>query len=330
MSLSAPDKPQTYRVTHDTCYRYPGDVSYARQLLHLSPRESPGQHTLAHRLDFTPEPTSRRDGTDGFGNPLTWLEYDRPHSLLEVRAHSVIEVLPRPALCADDSLPWEEVVRELRYHPASRERDTIDACRYRPQSPFCPIKRSLADFAADCLGEGRPILSAVEDVMSLIFEEFAYSPGHTEIGTPVFEVLESRRGVCQDFAHLMIACLRSHGLAVRYVSGYLRTEPPEGMPRLVGADASHAWVSVWCPPFGWVDLDPTNGVRVGPDHITLAWGRDFGDVSPLRGVVLGGGEHSLAVSVTVQPLEEAPAAADATDSAEKKRVLGAVPEAGLD
>jgi transglutaminase-like putative cysteine protease len=163
------------------------------------------------------------------------------------------------------------------------------------------IKQVFTEYGADCFTTGRPMLEAVNALMMKLYKEMTYAPGATDIGTPLMQILSKRRGVCQDYAHLMIACLRSRGLAARYVSGYLRTIPREGTERLIGADASHAWVAVWCPPSGWIEFDPTNGVRAGLDHIALAWGRDFGDVSPLRGVIVGGGRHTLTVRVTVLP-----------------------------
>jgi transglutaminase-like putative cysteine protease len=160
----------------------------------------------------------------------------------------------------------------------------------------------FAAYAADCFSPGRPLLAAVDGLMQKIFSEFSFDAAATQVATPLLQVLEERRGVCQDFAHLMLACLRSMGLSARYISGYLLTQPPPGQPRLIGADASHAWISVYCPQHGWVDFDPTNNIRPALEHITLAWGRDFADVSPLRGVILGGGSHDPEVQVTVLPL----------------------------
>ena len=179
--------------------------------------------------------------------------------------------------------------------------DLLEACKYRMESSYIRIKQAFSDYGADCFLPKRPVLSAADALMHKIHREFKYAPGSTTIRTSAIEAFEARQGVCQDFAHIMIGCLRSRGLAARYVSGYLRTLPPPGADAAyVGADASHAWVSVFCPPFGWVDLDPTNDVRVSSDHIIIAWGRDFGDVSPLRGVIVGGGRHRLSVRVSVQ------------------------------
>jgi transglutaminase-like putative cysteine protease len=176
----------------------------------------------------------------------------------------------------------------------------LDACRFRMESSYAKLKQTFTDYGADCFAAGSPLLAAAEILMHKLHREFSYAPGSTNIRTSAVEAFAARRGVCQDFAHVMIACLRSRGLAARYVSGYLRTATPTGDAAWLGADASHAWVSVFCPPLGWIDLDPTNDLRVGTDHIVIAWGRDFGDVSPLRGVIIGGGQHRLSVRVSVQ------------------------------
>jgi transglutaminase-like putative cysteine protease len=200
----------------------------------------------------------------------------------------------------DVSLAWEDV-RELGVFRPNAPSDEPAEFRYR--SPYIEPAIELADFARPSMTPGRPLLAAAIELMHRIHDEFRFDAGATSITTPVTRVLAERGGVCQDFAHLQIACLRSFGLAARYVSGYLLTDPPPGQPRLVGADASHAWLSVWCPPFGWVDLDPTNAVLPDDRHVTTAWGRDYGDVSPLRGVVLGSAAHELYVGVSVVPVE---------------------------
>ena len=294
-----------YRILHDTHYRYSAPVSLAQQLAHLWPRESPWQRCQARELSVEPEPTRRVDGLDVFGNPLTRLAFERPHDELKVCARLAVEVLARPALRLADSPAWEQVGRQLAYSGRRLDAAQLEAERYRFQSPYVPLKQAFVAWADDCFAPGRPLLLAVQALMRKIFREFTYDAAATQVATPLAQVLEERRGVCQDFAHLMLACLRSRGLAARYVSGYLLTQPPPGKPRLIGADASHAWVAVWCPRQGWVDFDPTNNLIPGREHITLAWGRDFGDVSPLRGVILGGGSHDPEVSVTVMPLQEA-------------------------
>ncbi|MBN6772855.1 transglutaminase family protein [Pseudomonas granadensis] len=292
-----------YQIFHDTCYHYDSPVSLAQQLAHLWPRECAWQRCTEQQLLISPEPTTRRDERDVFGNPLTRLAFERPHDQLQVGARLTVEVLARPALDFNQSPAWERTRDELTYSSQPLPADVLEACRYRFQSPYVHLKRSFVEFSQSCFPPGRPLLLGVQDLMEKIFSEFTFDAEATQVATPLVEVLERRRGVCQDFAHLMLACVRSRGLAARYVSGYLLTQPPPGQPRLIGADASHAWVSVFCPVLGWVDFDPTNNVQPALEHITLAWGRDFSDVSPLRGVILGGGNHDPEVSVTVMPLD---------------------------
>lgn len=292
-----------YQIFHDTRYHYDSPVSLAQQLAHLWPRECAWQRCTEQQLLISPQPTSRRDERDVFGNPLTRLAFERPHDQLQVGARLTVEVLARPALDFNQSPAWERTRDELTYSSQPLPADVLEACRYRFQSPYVHLKRSFVEFSQSCFPPGRPLLLGVQDLMEKIFSEFTFDAEATQVATPLVEVLERRRGVCQDFAHLMLACVRSRGLAARYVSGYLLTQPPPGQPRLIGADASHAWVSVFCPVLGWVDFDPTNNVQPALEHITLAWGRDFSDVSPLRGVILGGGNHDPEVSVTVMPLD---------------------------
>ncbi|RMQ46305.1 Transglutaminase [Pseudomonas cichorii] len=291
-----------YQILHDTHYKYDSPVSLAQQLAHLWPRSSPWQRCTEQHLEILPTPTTRRDELDVFGNPLTRLAFERPHDELQVNARLRVEVLERPELDFNLSPEWEVTRSALTYSAQKMTSDILEACRYRFESPYVHLKRSFAEFSEDCFAPGRPLLLCVQALMEKIFEEFTFDGEATQVATPLVEVLERRRGVCQDFAHLMLACLRSRGLAARYVSGYLLTQPPPGQPRLIGADASHAWVSVFCPASGWVDFDPTNNIQPALEHISLAWGRDFSDVSPLRGVILGGGSHDPEVRVTVMPL----------------------------
>lgn len=313
-----------YHVKHETSYAYGSDVVLSHQLLHLVPRPSPFQECLEHSISVSPAVFERRDENDAFGNIVTRVELENAHRRLDVTAEMEVDVHARPAVAAADTMAWEAVRDSLSYKSGRwPSRDVLDACRFRHESPYIRVKQAFNDFGADCFTPGRPVLACAEALMQKIHRELKYSPGETSIATPLAEVLEQRRGVCQDFAHLMIACLRSRGLSARYVSGYIRLRPAvssadcgEGDPatlavqgtRLiqpqmdwVGAGASHAWVSVYSPPFGWLELDPTNNIHVGTDHIAIAWGRDFGDVSPLRGVILGGGSHVLSVSVVVEP-----------------------------
>ncbi|MDL5592579.1 transglutaminase family protein [Pseudomonas kribbensis] len=293
-----------YQIFHDTCYHYDSPVSLAQQLAHLWPRECAWQRCTEQQLLISPEPTARRDEQDVFGNPLTRLAFERPHDELQVNARLTVEVLARPALDFNLSPAWELTRNALTYSSQPLSAELLEACRYRFQSPYVHLKRSFVEFSESCFPPGRPLLLGVQALMEKIFDEFTFDAEATQVATPLVEVLERRRGVCQDFAHLMLACVRSRGLAARYISGYLLTRPPPGQPRLIGADASHAWVSVFCPVLGWVDFDPTNNVQPALEHITLAWGRDFSDVSPLRGVILGGGSHDPEVRVTVMPLNE--------------------------
>jgi transglutaminase-like putative cysteine protease len=284
-----------YRIRHETAYAYASDVVHSHQLLHLVPRPAPYQQCLEHRIDIAPAAYRRRDDIDAFGNPVTRIEFEHPHRSLEVATDMEMEVHARPPVLAADTAPWERVSAELGYHSHSPSRENLEAFRFRHESPYVRVKQMFTEYAADCFPSGRPILACAEALMTKLHREVQYAPGETTIATPLTEVLKNRRGVCQDFAHLMIACLRSRGLAARYVSGYVRS--------LVGAAASHAWVGVYSPPFGWLELDPTNDTLVGADHVAVAWGRDFGDVSPLRGIILGGGTHQLSVSVKVERLD---------------------------
>ncbi len=300
-----------YAVRHETLYRYGGEVVHSHQQLHLTPRASVRQHCLEHSIHIAPQPLVRSEHIDGFGNCVTRFELDRPHDRLQVIAQMQVEVqdLPLPAVDAGEG--WEQVREGLRYHAQATDPDWLEAMRFRGESPYVRIKRLFGDFARDLLRPSATVLEVAAGLMARVNAEFTYEPGATEIATPLLEVFHQRRGVCQDYAHLMIACLRSVGLAARYVSGYLCTRPapaaleagrpgPSGAP-LIGADASHAWVAVFAPPFGWVEFDPTNDVWVQQEHVALGWGRDFGDVSPLRGVILGGGSHTLSVRVAVEP-----------------------------
>ena len=295
-----------YHVLHETRYDYGSAVSLSQQQLHLSPRILDSQHIEEQRVDIEPEPTWRRDSFDAFGNPVTWIAFHTPHESLRIRSVMNVAVVPHRPSALDRSLPWEEVRDHLAYDSTDPSPSDLDATRFLFESPHVRIKHELADYAADCFPPGTPILVGAQRLMAKIFDEFEFDPEATTVSTPVLEVLENKRGVCQDFAHLMIACLRSLGLAARYVSGYLLTRPPPGKPRLIGADASHAWVAVYAPgaDSDWVDFDPTNNLLPDTEHITIAFGRDFSDISPLRGIILGGGGAEPEVAVTVVPLDE--------------------------
>jgi transglutaminase-like putative cysteine protease len=294
-------------VRHDTIYRYDREVAHSHQQLHLTPRESDRQRCLSHRIRITPEPSELAEHLDAFGNMVTRVELERPHDRLEVTAEMRVQLTPLPDLDLEEGESWESVRDQLRYNASSRKLQWLEAMRFRGESPFVRIKRIFSDFAQDCLVPGTSVLSVANAMMAKVHREFRYEQGATEIATPLLEVFGNRCGVCQDFAHMMIACLRSAGLAARYVSGYLHTgaiESESEEPAVLGADASHAWVSVFAPPHGWIGFDPTNNLLVNQEHVSLAWGRDFGDVSPLRGVILGGGSHHLSVKVAVEKTPE--------------------------
>jgi transglutaminase-like putative cysteine protease len=300
-----------YRIHHETRYRYAADVVHAHHLLHLVPRPATWQQCLEHEIAIEPTPQRRANEFDAFGNPMLRIELAQPHRELAVTSRMQIEVHTRPAVDVDTTQPWEKVRDAFAYRGAWPSRDELDAARFRHESPHVRVKQAFTDYSEECFRPGRPILACAQELCAKLHAEITYAPGETHIGTAATEVLETRRGVCQDFAHFMIACLRSRGLPARYVSGYLRTNAPEGAEdekALVGDGASHAWVSVWSPPYGWIEFDPTNGCFAGTDHVAVAWGRDFGDVSPLRGVILGGAQHQLSVTVTVEPLDSAPRA----------------------
>jgi len=289
-----------YRVIHETRYRYQNAVTLSQQYLHLTPRSFAWQEVESHHILFDPAVDARREGADFFGNATCHITLSLPHDSLLVQAESTVLLRARPDLAATGgSLPWESVRDLLRF---DRGEATLEACRYLYDSPHVSTFPELEAYARDSFTPGRPQLEAALSLTHRIFNDFAFDPTATDISTPLEQVLRGRRGVCQDFAQLMIGCLRSIGLPARYVSGYILNHPPEGQPRLVGADASHAWVSVFCPVLGWVDFDPTNQCLVQHEHITLGWGRDFSDVTPLRGIVLGGGKQALEVRVTVTPL----------------------------
>ncbi len=295
----------SYRVRHATVYEYGGDVAHSHHLLHLKPRDFGFQRCLAHALALDPQPSSAREDIDAFGNPIVRLEYDRTHDRLAVTAEMHVEIFPRVPLPPGAGASWEAVRDRLSNHAIPMSAADLDACRFRMRSSHVLLKQAFVDYARECFAPGSSIAAVSHELMRKIHREFKYVPGSTTKRTSIVDVLRTRRGVCQDFAHFMIGCVRSSGLAARYVSGYIRTVRNDG-EAAIGGDASHAWVSVYCPPFGWVDFDPTNDCVVGEDHVTLAWGRDFGDVSPLRGMIVGGGRHKLSVDVRVQPLVALP------------------------
>jgi transglutaminase-like putative cysteine protease len=291
-----------YVVVHETRYEYDQPVGISRQVVHLTPRTTSWQTCSRHRLDVTPEPEQLTRSVDAFGNAIGSFYLEADHSSLSVRAESWVELSARGLPPAEQTPAWDRVQARLAYQGGRRlDPADLDATRYLFESTRVRNKRELATWSAACFPSGTPLLVGVRSLMERIHRDLTFDPKATIVSTPVMEVFERRRGVCQDFAHLMLSCLRSLGLAARYVSGYVLTRPPPGKPRLVGADASHAWVSVYCPGHGWIDADPTNGVFPSLEHVTLGWGRDYDDVIPLRGVLLGGGSHTLEIEVTVAP-----------------------------
>lgn len=287
-----------YKVSHQSSYEYSEPVSLCQNLAHLTPRDTAEQRCLKTRLLIHPDPAVVSSRVDYFGNLATFFTVQEPHQQLLVQVDHLVEVTPRPALEPAETPPWEEVRDGIA---ADRSAAGRDAFQFVFGSRFAEPSAELTRYAAASFPAGRPLLEAVIDLTRRIHRDFLYDPRATTVSTPLHEVFAHRRGVCQDFAHLEIACLRGLGLPARYISGYLATTPASGQPRLVGADASHAWVSVYVPTAGWIDVDPTNNQVPCERHVLLAWGRDFDDVSPIKGVILGGGEHQINVAVDVEP-----------------------------
>ena len=290
-----------YRLLHRTTYSYEGAVTVSHHLAHLAPRTLPTQRCPWHEVEIAPVPVVRSTHADTFGNITTYFEVEGAHSELEVTARSFVEVMPSPPTLPESTPAWE-TVREACAAPTLTPSSA--AGEFRFASPMVPVGNAFAEYAKPDFPPGRPILAAVSALNTRIHREFRFDTRATDVATPVADVLARKAGVCQDFAHLMLACIRSLGIPARYVSGYLETAPPAGQTRLTGADASHAWVSAYCgDTAGWIDADPTNNLLPGDRHITVAWGRDFSDVSPLRGVTLGAGDQILRVAVDVIPLD---------------------------
>ncbi len=288
-----------FEISHRTIYRYSAPVSQSHHLLHLTPRSHSRQNVLRHSLIIDPAPASKTELMDDFGNPASIITIEKDHTKLEIHSRAQVAVYAPAPLDTARSASWNDVAAQLR---ANLGPETFEAVQYSCPSRYIRATRDIYKFVRPSFPEGRPLLEAVQDLTARIHREFKYQAGATDAATSVAEVLRIKRGVCQDFAHLEIAGLRTLGLAARYVSGYLLTYPPEGQPKLVGADASHAWISVWSPEWGWVDFDPTNNLIPKEEHIAIAFGRDFQDVSPVSGVLLGGGEHDVEVAVDVNPV----------------------------
>ena len=289
-----------YQVKHVTQYDYSEPVTLSQNVARLRPREHDLQKCLSHQLTVTPNPRARAYWQDYFGNHTDYFALQQSHRELMVVAESVVEVFAPPAGDTSTSPSWEESRDELH---ASQDPATISAREFCFDSPHVAANSEVAEYALPSFNQRYSLFDCALNLAQRIHAEFEFYPGATTVDTPVAEVLQTRRGVCQDFAHLQIGCLRSLGLAARYVSGYLVTTPPPGMHRLQGADVSHAWLSVFIPGRGWVDFDPTNGIAPSGQHVTLAWGRDYDDIGPIRGVLVGGRCQMLRVSVDVIPIQ---------------------------
>lgn len=291
-----------YRVIHQTRYLYSTMVSLCQNEVKLLPRNLPHQQCAGHRVVVDPPPSAYRERTDFFGNRVCYFSIQQPHRQLTVTVSSQVRITPPAAEPPLMEGPAWEKARDAIQTPASA--DIIEAGQFALDSPLIAVSKDLRDYAEASFAPGRPLLDAVNDLMFRINSDFKFVPGFTTIATPLSHVLEHRRGVCQDFAQVAIGCLRSLGLAARYVSGYIETLPPPGKERLKGADVSHAWFSAFIPDIGWVDFDPTNNIIPRDRHITTAWGRDYADVSPLKGIIFSGGTHQLTVSVDVERLPD--------------------------
>lgn len=285
-------------ISHVTHYDYASRVDLAMHLLHLQPLTRANQRVEDFRLDIDPPATRNQPSLDYFGNHQHHLTLTTPHHVLTVRAESRVRRLAMPAPEPAASPAWEDVRTAMRYQAGQPWQAAAEFCF---PSAFVPQHPAFQAYAQLEFIPGRPLLDAAIGLMARIHREFTYATASTDLTTPALEAFSRRQGVCQDFAHIMIACLRSLGLPARYVSGYLLTQPPPGQPRLLGVDASHAWLAVYCPLHGWVELDPTNDLIAGQSHAVIACGRDYGDVAPLCGVIQGGGSHTLSVAVSVTP-----------------------------
>lgn len=290
-------------ISHVTHYDYASRVDLAMHLLHLQPLSRADQQLEDFRLDIDPPATRNQASLDYFGNPQHHLTLTTPHHALTVRAESRVRRLAAATPKPSASLAWESVRAAMRYRASQ---PWLPAAEFCFPSAFVPLHPAFQAYAQLEFTPGRPLLEAAIGLMARIHHEFTYATASTDLTTPALEAFSRRQGVCQDFAHIMIACLRSLGLPARYVSGYLLTQPPPGQPRLLGVDASHAWLAVWCPQHDWVELDPTNNLIAAQSHAVIACGRDYADVAPLRGVIQGGGSHTLSVAVSVVPEGETP------------------------
>lgn len=299
MTAAAAGTAVRYDIRHRTDFLYTAPVSISHHLLHLTPRPTGNQRTESWHVALSPAPAIRRTEVDFFGNPVEHLTIQDEHSRLVVQARGALTVEPPAPVDPSATPPWE-LARVNG--SAVTDPEVLAAQPFAYDSPMTRSGEAVWAWARESFTPGRPVLEAALELNHRIFAGFEYDPAATTVSTPVAEVFRIRRGVCQDYAHLMLAGLRGLGLPARYVSGYLLTFPPPGGEKLQGSDASHAWVSLRVPGHGWVDLDPTNDKMTTIEHVTLAWGRDYGDVSPVRGAIVGGGEHEVKVAVDVTPI----------------------------
>ena len=293
-----------YKILHKTRYDYSRPATLSHNEARMLPRELPWQHCVSSAYTITPTPIKLRERVDFFGNRVAHFATESLHNSLEVIVTSEVQTQPRPTQDIFSFICREDAITEIVSARAMGNRDCIDARLYMLESEFIPLHRALADYALECFASRRNLYEALMELNQRIFDEFTYDPDVTTIATPVLDVLAGKRGVCQDFAHLMIGCIRALGLPARYVSGYMETSPPPGQEKLLGSDATHAWVAAFIPGWGWLELDPTNGCLPDERYIILGWGRDFADVTPLKGIMDGGGRHELSVGVDVIPVEE--------------------------
>lgn len=285
-----------YEILHETIYEYVGSVSISHHVLRLAPRMLDQQRVIAHELEVDPAPSVLSEHVDYFGNRTQFMTVEGAHTRLLIRSRASVAVGPAFVPEPSETAPWDAV---RAFCQADHAGPGLEAHEFTYGSPLAPARAEFGDYAAASFPRRRPLLEGVLDLTRRIGRDFAFDTTATSVATPVREFFQKRRGVCQDFAQFQIACLRSLGLPARYVSGYLETDPPPGQPKLRGVDASHAWVAFYCPGLGWIDVDPTNNCLPSMRHITIGWGRDFGDVSPLKGVIMGGQGQTLSVGVDV-------------------------------
>jgi transglutaminase-like putative cysteine protease len=288
-----------YRVIHRTTFKYRHPVTVGKHVACLCPRTLPDQHVVESQLHIEPVPATMTERTDYFGNLLYFFTVQEPHKELVVETRSEVDVKAKQRPSSVESIAWEQAVEQVQVDQSPAG---LDAFQFRFESPRIKPRPEFAAYASESFTAGRPMREALLELTARIHRDFKFDSKVTNVRTTPEEVFRKKRGVCQDFAHFQIACLRALNISARYVSGYLRTYPPVGQPRLVGADASHAWLSAYCPGVGWMDVDPTNNLEPSDEHVTIGWGREYGDVSPLYGVIQGGGAHTLTVSVDLEAL----------------------------